>query len=162
MGTSELAAVIGKTPQWIRQLTREKILNQVSRGKYRLGETVQAYIEHVAGGNEENTGPRLNDERAQLTHVKRQMAELDLAVMRGELHRADDVKAVMSDALVTLRTRLLGLPTKIGPRILHVRELGVLTEMMTEEIRACLTTLSEYDPAMFRNGAADERSEKEN
>lgn len=41
--TSELAAVVGKTPQWIRQLTRDGVLRQVGRGKYLLAEAVQAY-----------------------------------------------------------------------------------------------------------------------
>jgi hypothetical protein len=50
--TSELAAIVGKTPQWIRQLTRDNVLKQVSRGKYSLGEAVQAYCEHVFGGKE--------------------------------------------------------------------------------------------------------------
>jgi hypothetical protein len=45
--TSELGAIVGKTPQWIRQLTREGVLKQVDRGKYILGESVQAYIKCI-------------------------------------------------------------------------------------------------------------------
>lgn len=56
--TSELAAIVGKTPQWIRQLTREKVLNQVSRGKYSLGEAIQANCEHISGGKEEEQRTR--------------------------------------------------------------------------------------------------------
>lgn len=47
VSTSELAAIIGKTPQWVRQLTRDRILSQVARGKYSLADAVQAYILHV-------------------------------------------------------------------------------------------------------------------
>ncbi|WP_019007740.1 hypothetical protein [Cohnella laeviribosi] len=47
--TSELGAIVGKTPQWIRQLTREGVLKQDDRGKYILGESVQAYIEYAVG-----------------------------------------------------------------------------------------------------------------
>ncbi|RAV18818.1 hypothetical protein [Paenibacillus contaminans] len=161
VSTSELAVIIGKTPQWIRQLTRDKVLQLVGRGKYVLGDAVQAYIEHASGGATEDNRPRLNDERAQLTQIKRQMAELDLAVMRGELHRAEDVKEVMSDMLISLRSRLLGLPTKISPRAVHVQDLAVMTDMLTEEIRSCLMTLSDYDPGSFKAGASDERKPEE-
>ncbi|QDS33238.1 type IV toxin-antitoxin system AbiEi family antitoxin domain-containing protein [Brevibacillus brevis] len=47
ISTSELAVIVGKSPQWIRQLTRENVLVQIGRGKYSLGEVVQAYIKHI-------------------------------------------------------------------------------------------------------------------
>ncbi|WP_409341036.1 type IV toxin-antitoxin system AbiEi family antitoxin domain-containing protein [Paenibacillus sp. MBLB4367] len=144
--TGELAAIVGKSDRWIRQLTSDGVLKQVGRGKYLLGEAVKAYIEHASGGATEDNRPRLNDERAQLTQIKRQMAELDLAVMRGELHRAEDVKAVMNDMLNSIRSRLLALPMAIGPHAVHVHDLAVMTDMLTEEIRLCLTALAEYIP----------------
>ncbi|CAM3463953.1 hypothetical protein [Brevibacillus invocatus] len=58
VSTSELAEIVGKSPQWIRQLTREKVLNQVSRGKYSLGEAIQANCEHISGGKEEEQRTR--------------------------------------------------------------------------------------------------------
>lgn len=161
VSTSELAAIVGKTPQWIRQLTRDRVLFQVGRGKYILADAVQAYILYAAGGNEEDDKPRLNDERAQLTLIKRQMAELDLAVMRGELHKADDVRAVMEDSLIALRSRLLGIPTKLAPRVQYVQDLAIITDMMTDEIRSALTTLADYDPEVFRHDGDQDRRPSE-
>lgn len=44
--TCELADILGRSPQWIRQLTRQGVLKQTDRGKYSLGESVQAYMQH--------------------------------------------------------------------------------------------------------------------
>lgn len=44
--TCELAAILGKTTSWIRQLTRDGVFKQVARGKYVLAQAVQDYNEH--------------------------------------------------------------------------------------------------------------------
>lgn len=54
ISTGELAAIVGKSTRWIRQLTGEGTLKQVGRGKYILSDAVQAYIEHASGGKEED------------------------------------------------------------------------------------------------------------
>jgi phage terminase Nu1 subunit (DNA packaging protein) len=162
VSTSELALIVGKTPQWIRQLTRDRVLFQVGRGTYILTDAVQAYILYASGGKEEDNKLRLVDHKTEHERIKTEIAALELAVMRGELHRADDVKAVMEDALISLRSRLLGLPNKIGPKMLHMQNLAVVTDILTEEIRTCLTTLADYDPEAFKAGVADERRTEEN
>lgn len=43
VSTSELAVIVGKSPQWIRKLTRDNFLIYVGRGKYMLGECVQVF-----------------------------------------------------------------------------------------------------------------------
>ncbi|MGG1638216.1 hypothetical protein [Paenibacillus sp. NRS-1760] len=162
LGTSELASIIGKTPQWVRQLTRDGVLKQVARGKYILNDAVQAYIEHASGGKEDDGKPRLVDHKTEHERIKVEKASLELAQMRGELHAAEDVESVMTDMLITLRSRLLGLPTKIGPRLQYVQDLSVLTDIITDEIRIALSSLSEYDPELFKGGGEDEPIQKEN
>jgi hypothetical protein len=45
--TCELAAILGSSTSWIRQLTRDGVFKQVDRGKYVLAEAVQDYNEHI-------------------------------------------------------------------------------------------------------------------
>ncbi|AJK27725.1 hypothetical protein ABNB59_19620 [Paenibacillus larvae] len=149
--TSELAAIIGKSPQWVRQLTREKVLEQVNRGKYVLSEAVQAYIKHVEG--ESGNGKiSYRDEKAEHERIKKEKAALELAVMKGELHRAEDVRAEMADMLTSFRSRILGIPTKLGPQLLNISELADVTGILTKEMRSALTTLADYDPDKFAEG----------
>ncbi|AQT84163.1 hypothetical protein ERICIV_03439 [Paenibacillus larvae subsp. larvae] len=150
--TSELAAIVGKTPQWIRQLTRDGALKQVGRGKYRLGEAIQAYILHAAGGKEDDKKPRFIDEKTEHERIKKEKAALELAVMKGELHRAEDVRAEMADMLTSFRSRILGIPTKLGPQLLNISELADVTSILTKEMRSALTALADYDPDKFAEG----------
>lgn len=46
VSTSELAVIIGKSPQWVRQLTRDGVLTKISPGKYKLADAVQAFYEN--------------------------------------------------------------------------------------------------------------------
>ncbi|MFC4102923.1 hypothetical protein [Paenibacillus xanthanilyticus] len=161
VSTSELAAVLGKTSSWVRQLTRDKVLVQVGRGKYRLADAVQAYVEHVSGGQIEDDRPRLRDEQAELTRIKKEDAMLDLAVKRGELHRAEDVRLVMTDMLLNFRSRMMSLPVKIAPRVAYLKEVPAIREVLEDEIRIALTTLSDYNPEEFKEGAFYERDAAE-
>ncbi|WP_409174821.1 hypothetical protein [Brevibacillus fortis] len=72
VSTSELALIVGKSPQWIRQLTRDNILVQVGRGKYSLGESIQAYIKHVEG---ESSDGKISyrDEKAAHEQIKKKL-----------------------------------------------------------------------------------------
>jgi phage terminase Nu1 subunit (DNA packaging protein) len=145
VSTSELAAVIGKTPQWIRQLTRDNILKQIGRGKYLLGETVQAYIDHAAGGKEEDNKPRLIDERTAHERIKREKAELELEHMKGNLHAAVDVERLLSDLILTTKSRLLGVPSRISTECEH-EPADVVETIVRREIETALSALAKYTP----------------
>lgn len=43
----ELAAILGTTTSWVRQLTRDGVFKQIDRGKYVLAEAMQSYHEHI-------------------------------------------------------------------------------------------------------------------
>jgi hypothetical protein len=51
-------------------------------------------------------------EEALWTRARRQKAELELQIMRGELHRSDDAKRVMNDMLGAFRGKLFFYPRK--------------------------------------------------
>lgn len=82
VGTTEFAALVGKTKQWINQLTREGVLEQVSRGKYDLQKAMQAYIAHVTGTPEEGK-ISFADEKAQHEQIKKEIAPLKSQSMRN-------------------------------------------------------------------------------
>jgi phage terminase Nu1 subunit (DNA packaging protein) len=152
--TSELAAIVGKTPQWIRQLTRDGVLNQVGRGKYVLDEAVQAFIEHTAGGKEEDDKPRYIDHKTEHERIKAGKAALELAQMRGELHRAEDVEAVMNDMLAAFRQKILSIPTKLSPQLVAIGESNVIKGKLTTALHEALAELSDYDLDAFREDRA--------
>ncbi|WP_160045739.1 hypothetical protein, partial [Paenibacillus sp. USDA918EY] len=109
-----MAAIVGKTPQWIRQLTRDGVLKQVDRGKYLLAEAVQAYCEHVSGGREDDKKPRFIDEKTEHERIKKEKAAIELEQLKGNLHAAADVEMLLSDLILTTKSRLLAVPNRIA------------------------------------------------
>ena len=150
VSTSELAAIIGKSSRWVRQLTREGVLYQVARGKYKLGEAIQAYYEHKTGENTPDNGLNYNREKALLTKAKRELEENKLRIMKGELHRSEDVKYFVTNMLLNARSRLLVIPQILSPKIIGKNDIHVVNKLLKEEIYAALNELSEYDPSDYK------------
>ncbi len=77
VSTSELAMIVGKSPQWIHQLTRENVLVQVSRGKYALGDAVHGYMRHIEG---ESTDGKISyrDDKEEHERIKMRLYSLIL------------------------------------------------------------------------------------
>ena len=90
-----------------------------------------------------------DEEHAKHEKVKRQQAELKLALMMGELHKGTDVEMVMNDMLASMRSRLLNLPSKISPRIAMKSDVGSIQKVLTVEIHEALNELKNYNPSDF-------------
>lgn len=145
VGTGEFAAVIGKTDRWVRQLTGEKILSQVERGKYILGDAVQAYIEYASGGKEDDKKPRLIDFKTEHEKTKAEKAALELERMKGNLHAAADVERLLSDLILTTKSRLLGVPSRIATECEN-EPAEVVEAVVRREIETVLSALAKYTP----------------
>ena len=149
--THELAAIFGCSPRWINQLTTNGLLTQVERGRYQLGSTIREYIASIKQQAEEKDEEEtdLRAEQTLLTRANRKMAELELAVMNGKLHRSEDVQSIMNEMLTSFRSRLLAIPARISPEVAAATDAMVVQQMIKGEIYDALSELSEYDPAKF-------------
>lgn len=143
--TSELAAIVGKTPRWIRQLTRDKVLRQIDRGKYELGDAVQAYCEHVSGGKENDKKPRLIDYKTEHEKTKAEKAALELEQLKGNLHAAADVELLLSDLILTTKSRLLAVPSRIATECEN-ESAETVESVVRREIENALSSLAKYSP----------------
>ncbi|WP_305142490.1 hypothetical protein [Geobacillus thermoleovorans] len=150
VSTSEIAEIFGLSDRRIRQLEKEEALVKISRGKYDLKASVQRYIMFIkeqAEKTEEELD--LTKEKTLLTRANRQKVELELQIMRGELHRSEDVRRVMNDMLSAFRARVLAIPSKTAPRLLAQTDLAVVQDIIKKEVYEALQELSEYDPHVF-------------
>ena len=76
-------------------------------------------------------------------------AEIKLALMRGEIHKASDVEQVMVDMLTSFRTRLLNIPPKLAPILSDKNDKGIIQEILTNEIIEVLYELKDYNAEDF-------------
>jgi phage terminase Nu1 subunit (DNA packaging protein) len=147
--TNQMAELLGLTPRRIQQLAEEGVIVKSSRGKYVAAESIQNYIQFQSESGGGASEVDYFDERALHERVKRRKAELELAVMEGDLHRSDDVRLVMNDMIVTFRSRILAMPSKLAPQMLGQSELPVVLDLLTKEVKEAASELSEYDPEKF-------------
>lgn len=151
-----LGNCLGITDRRVRQLKTEGIIPEVSRGKYDLFECTRRYCEYLRqqlNSNSDNKEVKLNydQERALHEKAKREKAELQLKVMKGELHLSTDVEDIMTDMITRAKTKLLGLPSKAAPMVMGYKDISKIQSILQKVVDDTLNELSEYNPELFKN-----------
>jgi phage terminase Nu1 subunit (DNA packaging protein) len=151
-----LGKIIGVSDRRIRQLADEGILTKVSSGRYSLQESLHSYILNLRVANDADRGQKeLEDkldyalEKAMHERVKRHMSELQYALMKGNVHRAEDVEAVMTNMLTNFKTKILNLPSKLTPLLVNRSDKKYILELLTDEFGEALEELSIYNASDF-------------
>lgn len=128
-----LGNIFGVTDRRIRQMAEEGIIVRAAKGRYNLVDSLKNYILSLKLAVDSNDGDNpdgeLNFEEEKALHerVKRHISEMKLQTMKGELHKADDVRHVMTDMLSSFKTRMMNIPAKVAP-VLEDRDAGYIKE----------------------------------
>lgn len=144
--TSKVVAQwIGLTERRVRQLRDEGVIEEYKPGLYDLQPTVLRYIRYVGGAGKES----LTHERTMLTAAKRQAAEMENDLRRGDLHKTADIERGMKTMILNIRSRSLALPAKLSPALASMG--GNQTEIfdtLKAAIDETLEELSDYRVAL--------------
>ena len=168
--TTVSAAVLGNifsvTDRRIRQMAEEGIIVRAAKGRYKLVESLKNYTLALKlaaeGANTDDPDGEINidEEKALHERIKRHISELKLQVMKGDLHKAEDVERVMMDMLAAFKTRLMNIPSKVAPA-LENRDAAYIKDRLTKEVIEALNELKDYDPKAFYSDEYVEESEGE-
>ncbi len=164
VSTSALAKLMGISERRVQQITKENGFHRVERGKYHLEKSVEKYIAYkidealatdkiVVDGEGEELDNGV--EQALWTRARREKTELEVAIIKGELHRAVDVRAINSDMLSSFRSRLMSLPSKVAPLVLPMDDLKEIESVVKENVHVALNELKEYDPQEYYARSSD-------
>lgn len=149
-----LGNIFGVTDRRIRQMAEEGIIVRAAKGRYNLVDSLKNYILSlklaVDSNDSDNPDGELNFEEEKALHerVKRHISEMKLQTMKGELHKANVVRHVMTDMLSSFKTRMMNIPAKVAP-VLEDRDAGYIKERLTSEVTEALNELKDYNPADF-------------
>ena len=146
----EAAAFLNLPERSFFRLVEEGAIPKAGDGVYILGEVSEAYWRSCF--NTEG----LEAAQTRLTTAKAELAELELAEERGEVHRAAAVMRVWSENVTNAKTKLLGLSTKLAPE-LRGKTLAEIQAKLKEGINEALHELSEYDDRRIARAAASFR-----
>ena len=155
VNTDVLAKLFGVTRRYVNQLATEGVLEKRAPGRWPLEQNVNRYIEFLRSGKkdpeEQESKSIYWEEKAKHEAAKREMAELQLAKLKNQMHDAATVELVMTDMLTTFKNRLLALPQKISPKIIGLKSIAEVNDVLASEINEALTELSDYNPEIFSN-----------
>ena len=156
ISTQQISEILGMTPRNVQLLTSKGALVKVGHGKYDLRRSIKQYIESLM----EKAGPADGEldggrEMALWTKARREKTELEVKIIKGELHRSVDVERVMNDMLGAFRARLLSLPSKMAPQVLGKTEIPVIKEQLKEAVFEAMNELADYDPLVFYDTSND-------
>mgnify|MGYP001149524754 CR=1 FL=1 len=152
--TSRIVAEwLGVSERRVRQLRDEGVLWEARPGFYDLRAAVARYITYLRKGSSD-----LNDERAALTKAKREAAEMENRVRRGELLEAREIEAGLQTALLNIRSRFLALPAKLsGSLAAKGGNQAAIFDELKEAVHETLEELS--DPRKLLEVREDAESE---
>jgi phage terminase Nu1 subunit (DNA packaging protein) len=157
ISSADLAKILGFSVRRLQQLTKEIPILQASHGKYDLAKTIQTYIawlkEKTATDSKDDA---LKDEMLKLTRAKRIKAELELDLVMGNVHKAEDVMSVVGGMVANVRSRLLDLPVKLAPQMIAKTNIDQAREIVQKEVFSVLQSLSEYNPEDYTKAGGDD------
>ena len=163
-----IAQLFGVTTRRVQQLAQEGIISATKQGnanKYDLLPTIQRYIKHLSEKanrkeatkkDTETEGRRLEAE-ADLKRSKADMAALQLKELEGKMHRSEDVEAVMTDLVYTIRSMLMALPGRLAVDVVSAKTAAEASEVIRAEVYKVLEELAgyKYDPEEYARRVRD-------
>ncbi|MCB6992907.1 protoporphyrinogen oxidase [bacterium 210820-DFI.6.37] len=172
--TEVIAALFDLTPRRVQQLTKDGVLKTTSAkeggrrvNRYELVPTIQRYIKflsekskgkNVKNTDSENESAKIEAE-ARYKQAKAEMVEMDLKELRGELHRAEDVEAIMTNHVYAVRSMLMTLPSRLAVDTANAKTKAEAAELIRKAVNDIMTRLSElaYDETDYKKLARERR-----
>ena len=152
-----VAQYLNLTERRVRQLRDEGIIREKRPGLYNLVDAMTRYIKYVNAGSKVD----LNDERAKLTKVKREAAEMENALRRGELHRTEEIETGIKTMLLNIRGRFLSLPAKLSPALAAMGgDQASIFDELKHAIDETLEELRDFNVAFAQEGDGDGEKEE--
>lgn len=159
--TQAIAKLFGVSTRRIEQLKAEGIIKGEGRPtKYDLLPTIQAYIRYLSdkanGREKKQTDSELETSKLEAESryktAKAEMAELELQELQGELHRASDVEAIITDHVMFLRSMLMALPGALAVDLAAIDKPAEAADRIRQEVNSILSRLANYryDPEEYK------------
>ena len=134
-----VAKLFNLTVRRIQQLTQDGILTTElvdKKRRYDLLLTVQkyiAYLQEKVAKKGESKADSENESRkfkadADYRATKAELADMELKELRGEMHRSEDVEAMTTDLVFTIRSMMLALPGRLAIDLAKITKPAEISE----------------------------------
>ena len=156
LDTTQLAKLCDTSPRWIQKLTQDGILQRARdadgnelRGRYNLL-AIRDYCRYLKSlaRLDDASEARHQALRNEKLAAEAEMAHLNLAERKGELHNARDVEFIMNNMLTYFKQRVLSIPSRVA-RLCVGKSFREIFDLLSTEIELALRELSSYDRSRF-------------
>ena len=167
-GSAIIAKLFGVTERRVQQLAKEGIIPaaQTRPYKFDLLPTVQAYIRYLsekANGKGSKSADDVQSEsdklraEADLKTYKAKIAEMQYNELEGTMHRSEDVEAMTTDLVYTVRSMVMALPGRLAMDVVQTSSAAEASELIRSECYKILNELAdyEYDPEAYQRRVRD-------
>jgi len=107
-------------------------------------------------------GSTYDEARTRKVNAEAEIAELELAKIRGDLVIADDVVTAWEDVLSAAKAKFMSIPTKAAPITAAETEAGVCQKILEDLVHEALEEFSNYDPKISATGVSKGASKESN
>lgn len=114
IGTGDLARVLGVTRETVRLRKNDGTFEEVSRGKYDLAKTVQAYIAYV---DRDRQSKEIASAKHDVEVERARKLKLENDRVEGSSLDADEVKGVFAQSFILLRQRMSAMPARMDAEL---------------------------------------------
>lgn len=150
-----IAIFLDLTHRRVNQLVNEEVLPKTERGKYPFLGCIKGYIKYLRT-RAEGGSLSLTDERTRLTCAQAESEEIKVKALKGELIKADVAVQLWERVTMACRSRLLALPSKVAPVIVHLKSIPEVKDQIEKLIYGALNELSRIDPADYAKDLASD------
>lgn len=158
----ELALVLGLKRSTITTLYSDKVLTRDGQ-MYPLCENVQRYLQYKVRRAKPSDKAAAEAEKAvadaKYKKAKAEIMELEAAELKGRMHRSEDVEALTSDLIYTIRSVMLALPGRLAVDVAACDNPAEVAQIIRREILSAMEGLGEYSysPARYAERVRDRR-----
>ena len=145
---SETAAILKITGRRVRQLNEDGVLHKTENG-YVISEAVEDFYSYKFRGSINTDDAKLDQAMKKATvklkSSKAAVAELEANELQGKMHRAEDVEAITSDMIFTIRSALNALPGRLAMEVVNIGTAAEAAQIIRKEVNLIMNELADYD-----------------
>ena len=149
---------------YINRLREEDSIVMSARGKYDLVESTAKYVNRLRNKTEKIDGDGnvidFHTEKARLTKMQADKAEMEVQELAGELVRVSDVLLEWQNILADVKGKLLSIPSKLATLVTDIDNPGEAQELIENYIREALQELADYGNQSKRQRDIDPGDER--
>ena len=143
----ELAEHLDLSTKRISELIRDGILpSKMGRSPINIDVCRIAYISYLrklGGYNKKSGGGDIAEEKTRLTKAQADKAELEVSELEGQLIPAQLVQDTWTDMVANVRSKLLGLPSRIAHQVIALETYPEAEQLIKENVHDALSELAD-------------------